>query len=78
MSGRSSAWSASRQAGGDVPLQHLGFVDLPEVFDTAPLRRHETVATEAGAHTLSFDAARNILGAFLPGSHRAAVYRDQE
>ena len=48
-----------------------------EVFDTAPLRRHETVATEAGAHTLSFDAARNIVCAFLPASHRAAVYRDR-
>jgi hypothetical protein len=34
------------------------------------------VPTEAGAHTLSFDAARNIVCAFLPASHRAAVYRD--
>jgi len=48
-----------------------------EVFDTAPLRRHETVPTEAGAHTLSFDAARNIVCAFLPASRRAAVYRDR-
>jgi len=49
-----------------------------EVFDTAPLRRHEIVATEVGAHTLSFDARRDIVCAFLPGSHRAAVYRDHE
>jgi hypothetical protein len=48
-----------------------------EVFDTSPLRRHESVPTEAGAHTLSFDAGRSIVCAFLPGSHRAAVYRDQ-
>jgi len=54
----------------------IGDPGVIEVFDTAPLRRHETVATEAGAHTLSFDAARSIVCAFLPASHRAAVYRD--
>ena len=54
----------------------IGEPGVIEVFDTAPLRRHETVPTEAGAHTLSFDAARNIVCAFLPASHRAAVYRD--
>jgi DNA-binding beta-propeller fold protein YncE len=54
----------------------IGDPGIIEVFDTAPLRRHETVATEAGAHTLSFDATRNIVCAFLPASHRAAVYRD--
>jgi hypothetical protein len=54
----------------------IGDPGVIEVFDTSPLRRHETVATEGGAHTLSFDAGRNIICAFLPGSHRAAVYRD--
>ena len=54
----------------------IGEPGVIEVFDTTPLRRHETIATEAGAHTLSFDARRNIVCAFLPGSHRAAVYRD--
>jgi DNA-binding beta-propeller fold protein YncE len=54
----------------------IGDPGIIEVFDTAPLRRHETIATEAGAHTLSFDAARNIVCAFLPVTHRAAVYRD--
>jgi DNA-binding beta-propeller fold protein YncE len=54
----------------------IGEPGVIEVFDTAPLRRHETVATEAGAHTLSFDATRNIVCAFLPASHRAAVYKD--
>jgi DNA-binding beta-propeller fold protein YncE len=54
----------------------IGDPGVMEVFDTAPLRRHETIATEAGAHTLSFDATRNIVCAFLPASHRAAVYRD--
>jgi DNA-binding beta-propeller fold protein YncE len=54
----------------------IGNPGIIEVFDTAPLRRHATIATEAGAHTLSFDAARHIVCAFLPASHRAAVYRD--
>jgi len=54
----------------------IGDPGVIEVFDTAPLRRHETIVTEAGAHTLSFDAARNIVCAFLPQTHRAAVYRD--
>jgi hypothetical protein len=46
------------------------------VFGTTPLRRQEAIRTELGAHTLSFDATRNIVCAFLPASHRAAVYRD--
>jgi len=54
----------------------IGDPGVIEVFDTRPLRRHETVPTEVGAHTLSFDATRNIVCAFLPGSHRAAVYED--
>jgi hypothetical protein len=54
----------------------IGDPGVIEVFDTAPLRRHETVPTEAGAHTLSFDATRNIVCAFLPASHRAAVFED--
>ena len=45
--------------------------------NAAPLRRRESIATEAGAHTFSFDAARNIVCAFLPATHRAAVYQDQ-
>src|SRR4029077_12170805 len=56
----------------------IGEPGVIEVFDTTPLRRHEIVATEVGAHTLSFDAKRNIVCAFLPRSHRAAVYRDHE
>jgi DNA-binding beta-propeller fold protein YncE len=54
----------------------IGDPGMIDVFDTTPLRRHERIVTEAGAHTLSFDAARNIVCAFLPASHRAAVYED--
>jgi DNA-binding beta-propeller fold protein YncE len=55
----------------------IGHPGLIQVFDTSPLRRHETVVTETGAHTLSFDAKRDIVCAFLPQTHRAAVYRDR-
>jgi len=54
----------------------IGEPGVIEVFDTAPLRRHETIATEAGAHTLAFDAASDTVYAFLPETHRAAVYVD--
>jgi len=54
----------------------IGDPGVIQVFDTTPLRRRETIATEAGAHTLSVDAMRNIVCAFLPASHRAAVYWD--
>jgi len=54
----------------------IGDPGVIEVFDTARLGRRAIVATEAGTHTLSFDATRNIVCAFLPQSHRAAVYED--
>jgi DNA-binding beta-propeller fold protein YncE len=55
----------------------IGDPGVIEVFDTQPLRRRATIATEAGAHTLALDAARNIVSAFLPATHRAAVYHDE-
>jgi DNA-binding beta-propeller fold protein YncE len=55
----------------------IGEPGVIEVFGTTPLRHQQTVTTEAGAHTLSFDAARNIVCAFLPASHRAAVYEER-
>jgi hypothetical protein len=55
----------------------IGEPGVIEVFDTAPLRRHETVPTETGAHTLAFDASRNLVCAFLPMTHRASVYEDR-
>jgi hypothetical protein len=54
----------------------IGDPGVIEVFGTAPLQRHETITTEAGAHTLSFDARRNTVCAFLPATHRAAVYTE--
>jgi hypothetical protein len=61
-------------------LKHLyvtvgdpGVIDL---FETDSLQRLDTISTEKGAHTIGFDAARNKVYAFLPQSHRAAVYLD--
>jgi len=62
-------------------LQHLyvavGDPGIVEVFDTRTLRRLQTLTTEKGAHTLAFDAPANLVYAFLPASHRAAVYVDR-
>jgi DNA-binding beta-propeller fold protein YncE len=62
-------------------LRHLyvaiGDPGIVEVFDTKKLKRIETIQTEPGAHTIGFDAERNKLYAFLPKTHRAAVYADQ-
>jgi DNA-binding beta-propeller fold protein YncE len=64
----------------NVSLQHLyaasGDPGVIDVFDTRTLKRIESIPTEAGAHTIAFDGQRNKVYAFLPRSHRAAVYAD--
>ena len=64
----------------NAALRHLyvaiGDPGVIDVFDTETMRRLESVVTEAGAHTIGFDAARNGVYAFLPKTHRAAIYRD--
>jgi DNA-binding beta-propeller fold protein YncE len=64
----------------NTALQHLyvatGDPDMIEVFDTDTMERIETVTTEQGAHTLAFDSRQNKVYAFLPQTHRAAVYAD--
>jgi DNA-binding beta-propeller fold protein YncE len=61
-------------------LRHLyvaiGDPGIIEVYDTDSLRRIETVMTEKGAHTLGFDPDLHKVYAFLPQSHRAAVFQD--
>lgn len=54
----------------------IGDPGVIEVFDTTRFSRVETVRTEPGAHTISFDGARHLVCAFLPATHRAAVYED--
>ena len=79
---------AERDLGGmpdviffNAVLQHLyvaiGDPGVIEVFDTDTLERIETLLTEKGAHTIGFDPDRHKVYAFLPQTHRAAVYRDR-
>jgi DNA-binding beta-propeller fold protein YncE len=56
----------------------IGDPGVIEVFDTSKLERREVISTEMGAHTLAFDAASNLVYAFLPATHRAAVYVDSD
>jgi DNA-binding beta-propeller fold protein YncE len=64
----------------NAALEHLyaaiGDPGMIEVFETGTLRRVQVVQTERGAHTIAFDPTRNIVYAFLPETHRAAIYRD--
>jgi len=55
----------------------IGDPGVVDVFDAASLKRIETVATERGAHTLGYDRQRNKVYAFMPASHRAAIYLDE-
>lgn len=54
----------------------IGDPGVIDVIDTRKMRRVETTTTEAGAHTIALDRKRNRVFAFLPRTHRAAVYRD--
>jgi DNA-binding beta-propeller fold protein YncE len=56
-----------------VAIGDLGVID---VIDIGTMRGEEVVPTEAGAHTLALDRKRNKVYAFLPQSHRAAVFVD--
>ncbi len=64
----------------NAALRHLyvaiGDPGTIEVFETETLRRLQAVQTERGAHTIAFDPTRNTVYAFLPETHRAAIYRD--
>jgi DNA-binding beta-propeller fold protein YncE len=61
-------------------LNHLyvavGDPGLIDVFEATSLIRLQTVPTEKGAHTLTFDAQHNKVYAFLPQTHRAQVFVD--
>ncbi len=52
----------------------IGDPGVVEAFEIAPLRAIGTVATEPGAHTIGFDPDAHRVYAFLPGTHRAAVF----
>jgi DNA-binding beta-propeller fold protein YncE len=58
-----------------VAVGNPGVID---VIDIDALRRDEVVPTERGAHTLAIDRKRRKIYAFLPRSHRAAVFADTD
>jgi DNA-binding beta-propeller fold protein YncE len=53
----------------------VGDPGVVDVFDTRTMKSLGTVATEKGAHTTAFPSAGDCLIAFLPQTHRAAIYR---
>ena len=53
----------------------IGDPGVVDVIDTLEMRRVQTVETESGAHTFALDRKRGKVFAFLPETHRAAVYR---
>ena len=55
----------------------VGTPGVIDVFDARRMKVLETVSTERGAHTLAVDQSKNKVYAFLPTSHRAAVYQDE-
>ncbi len=61
-------------------LKHLyvaiGDPGVIDVIDADTMCRIEIVHTERGAHTITFDPTRNTVYAFLPETHRAAIYRE--
>ncbi|HYT17976.1 MAG TPA: hypothetical protein VEO18_06985, partial [Thermoplasmata archaeon] len=65
----------------NAALGHLyvavGVPGVIDVFDAKRMKLLETVPTERGAHTLAIDQQNNKVYAFLPATHRAAVYQDE-
>ena len=65
----------------NADLRHLyiaiGDPGLIDVIDTRAMHLIHSVETEKGAHTIGFDSIRHKVYAFLPGSHRAAVFADE-
>jgi len=55
----------------------IGDPGVIDIFDTDNLDKLETVVTEVGAHTIALDDMRNKVYAFLPQTHRAAVFVDE-
>lgn len=54
----------------------IGDPGVIDVIDIGTMRRLEVVQTEAGAHTFALHWRQNKIYAFLPQSHRAAVFVD--
>ena len=53
----------------------IGDPGVIDVFDTSTMKRIGSVPTEKGAHTTALAPEGNCVYAFLPATHRAAVYQ---
>jgi DNA-binding beta-propeller fold protein YncE len=53
----------------------VGDPGVIDVFDTTTMQRLASVPTEKGAHTTALSPAGDRVYAFLPATHRAAIYR---
>jgi DNA-binding beta-propeller fold protein YncE len=53
----------------------VGDPGVIDVFDTATMESLGRIATEKGAHTLALAPAGDRVFAFLPETHRAAIYQ---
>lgn len=62
-------------------LDHLyvaiGDPGIIQVFDTRQMKQVETVKTEQGTHTIGYDQDTDKVYAFMPETHRAAIYVDE-
>jgi len=65
-------WFNARRQQLTVAVGDPGVID---VFDTGSMARLGIVATEKGAHTSALPPSGDGLYVFLPGTHRAAVFR---
>ncbi len=54
----------------------VGDPGVIDVFDVGTLERIQVVPTERGAHTTALDPETDRVYAFLPRTHRAAVFED--
>lgn len=54
----------------------IGDPGIIEVFDTKSMTRIQAVQTERGSHTIAFASHLNKVYAFLPHTHRAAIFTD--
>ena len=52
----------------------IGDPGVIDVFATSPMKKLATIETEPGAHTTALSPAGDRLYAFLPRTHRAAIY----
>lgn len=52
----------------------VGDPGVIDVFSTSPMKKLATIKTEAGAHTTALSPAGDRLYAFLPRTHRAAIF----